>query len=236
MFQVNLWCYLWDLVDEGIDQVLDRLKGEAGATGISVATCYHSIDQLRCHPGVSPRTFRSAGGAQFQPDASSYEGTRIRPVVATWLGKRNPLAALADACQKRGLKLRGWTVCCHSSLGVARHPTCAVKDVFGDPNPTWLCPVNPDVREYLRAMVDDLTRNYAFDAIELERPSFDANPHAHAHHKIGFELGDVGRWLYHLCFCESCRQAAEIVARQVDPVRANTVGSPPAWPSMCAWR
>ena len=59
MFQTNVWCYLWDLVDEGIDGVLDRLKGEAGATGISVATSYYSVDQLRPHAGMLPRTFRS---------------------------------------------------------------------------------------------------------------------------------------------------------------------------------
>ena len=209
MFQTNLWCYLWDLVDEGVDDVLDRLKGEAGATGISVATSYHSVDQLRPHAGVKPRTFRSPGGAQFQPHAAAYAGTRMRPVVATWLKKSNPLATVADACAKRGLKLRGWTVCCHSSVTVGRHADCSVKDVLGDPYPTWLCPINPDVREYLRAMVEDLTEHYHFDTIELERPSFDAHPHSHAHHKIGFALGEVGRWLYNLCFCESCRQAAK---------------------------
>lgn len=26
MFQTNMWCYLWDLVDEGIDEVLNRLQ------------------------------------------------------------------------------------------------------------------------------------------------------------------------------------------------------------------
>ena len=34
MFQATMRVYLWDLVDEGIDDVLDRLKGEAGITGI----------------------------------------------------------------------------------------------------------------------------------------------------------------------------------------------------------
>ncbi len=209
MFQINLWCYLWDLVDERIDEVLDRLKGEAGATGISVATCYHSVDQLRPHAGVSPRTFRSPGGAQFQPHAAAYAGTRIRPVVATWLKKSNPLAAVAEACDKRGLTLRGWTVCCHSSVTVDRYQSSAAKNVFGDLDPTWLCPVNPDVREYVRAMVEDLAEHYPFETIELERPSFPARPHRHAHEKVGFELGEVGRWLYSLCFCESCRQAAK---------------------------
>ncbi|UCD27838.1 MAG: hypothetical protein JSV03_12130, partial [Planctomycetota bacterium] len=209
MFQTNMWCYMWDLVDEGIDEVLDRLLGEAGVTGISVATFYHSVDQVRPHARISPRSFRSPGGAQFQPQADRYTNTRMRPVVASWLKKGNPLVQLADACQKKGLTLRGWTVCCHSSLMVKKYESCAAKNVFGDIDPTWLCPVNPDVREYLRAMVEDLSENYPFETIELERPSFQERPHSHAHHKVGPELGEVGHWLFNLCFCESCRQAAK---------------------------
>mgnify|MGYP005863561923 CR=1 FL=1 len=91
-FEINLWCYPWDLVDEGIDRVLDRLQGEAGVTGVSVATHYHAVDQLRPHGSVAPRRFRSAGGAQFQPEAAAYAATRYRPVVAQWL-RRLPRGA-----------------------------------------------------------------------------------------------------------------------------------------------
>jgi hypothetical protein len=209
MFQTYMWTYLWDLVDEGIDQALDRLKGEAGVTGISLAVTYHSIEQLRPHPSVSPRTFHSPGGAQFQPAPDLYAASRIRPVVAPWLKKANPLAAVSEACEKRGLKLRAWTVCCHGSATVAKYPVFAMKDAFGDPSATWICPINPDVREYLRALVEDLTTHYLFDTIELERPSFPEKLHSHAHHKIGVALGPVGEFLYNLCFCESCRQAAK---------------------------
>lgn len=209
MFEVNMWTYPWDLVDEGIHQALDQLKGQAGVTGVSLAVTYHSIEQLRPHPGVAPQTFRSPGGAQFQPVPELYAATRIRPVVAGWLKKSNPLAPISEACDKLGLKLRAWTVCCHGSAIVARYPAFAMKDVFGDSSANWLCPVNPDVREYLRALVEDLSTHYLFDTIELERPSFPEKLHSHAHHKTGVVLGPVGEFLYNLCFCESCRQAAK---------------------------
>ncbi len=207
-FQTYLWCYLWDLVDEGIDEVLDRLKGEAGVTGISVATNYHRVDQLRPHASNGPRRFISAGGAQFQPQGACYASTRLRPVVADWLRKTNPLAALAEACAKRDLKLRGWHVCCHGSAMVARYPASGVKDVFGVSSPAWLCPSNLDVRECLRAMVEDLGTHYGFEAIELERACFPTDLHAHHHEKVGFACGPAGDWLRGLCFCESCRQMA----------------------------
>ncbi|MBP7937921.1 MAG: hypothetical protein KA354_25070 [Phycisphaerae bacterium] len=220
MFRTNLWCYLWDLVDEGIGDVLDRLKGEAGATGISVAVNYHSADQLRPHGPVESRRFRSAGGAQFQPNAAHYASTRMRPVPADWLRKGNPLAAVGEACVKRGMSLRGWLVGTHGSVVVGRYPGCAVKGAFGQLSPNWLCPVNLDVREYLRGMIEDLTHNYPFETIELERATFPADLHTHFHDKMGVDFGLAGDWLRGLCLCESCRQgcsrdgldAARIVA------------------------
>jgi len=133
----------------------------------------------------------------------------MRPVVAEWLRKSNPLAELGEACVKRGLTLRGWNVCTHSSVTAARYPAHTTKDVVGVASPTWLCPSNPDVREYLRSMVDDLSRNYPFEAIELERPTFPTDLHAHSHDKVGFPCGLSGEWLQSLCFCESCRQVAQ---------------------------
>lgn len=208
MFQANLWCYLWDLVDEGVENVLDRVKGEAGVTGVSVAVGCPTVVQLRPHRGVEPRVFRSEGGVQFQPNRQGYDATRIRPAVATWLRKSNPLESLAEACAQRGLVLRGWLVCCHSPFTAGRFDFCAVKNVFGDVNPDWLCPANPDVREYLRALVRDLSEQYGFEALEMDSAAFPPAGTTDTCQQVCPELGPVGGWLLGLCFCESCRQMA----------------------------
>jgi hypothetical protein len=208
MFRTNLWCYLWDLADEGVDAALDRIQGVVGASGISVATSYHSVSQLRPREGVSPREFHSPGGVWFQPESSHYSASRLKPVVGGWLRSRNPLKQIAEGCVQRGLDLRSWTVCCHSSLLAGRHPEYACKNVFGDANPTWLCPANPDVAGYLRGLVSDLSNNYAFDTIELEAPTWPEPLHGHGHEKVGTLPGPVERFLLGLCFCESCRQFA----------------------------
>jgi len=208
MFCTNLVCCLWDLVDEGIDNVLDRLKGEAGVTGITVPLSCGPVNQLRPHAGVSPRTFRSRGGIQFQPNAEFYSGTRIRPVVAEWLRKSNPLPAVVEACEKRGLTLRASLVFCNNPAIVDRHEHCAVKDVFGDINPNWLCPVNPDVREYLRGLVNDISSSFPLQSIELRAFAFPDEFSVSDAARTGFDLGRVGLWLCSLCFCESCRQSA----------------------------
>lgn len=208
MFQTYVSCHLWDLVDEGIDEVLGRLKGEAGADGVSVTVACPRVGLLRPHREASPRTFRSEGGLQFQPNKDAYSATRVRPVVAEWLRKTNPLAAVAEGCERQGLTLRGRIVCCHSGALASRHEFAAVKDVFGDLHPAWVCPSNPDVRECLRTLVADLSGSYPFAALELEAASFPPAESWRAGREICPDLGIAGEWLLGLCFCESCRQSA----------------------------
>ena len=216
MFQTNFWSYVWDLEDEGIGSVLDRLSGEVGATGISLATSYHSIDHLRIHAGVSPRIYRSDAGVYFQPDAKHYAATRLKPITAPRIKSRNPLAKIAEACSRRHMTLRSWTVFCHNSNLVARNESFGCRNVFGDLNPTWLCPANPDVREYFRALVADLTENYPLGAIEAEAVLFPPGLHHHQHEKIGLAPGTGEQFLLSLCFCESCRQSATRAGADVE--------------------
>ncbi len=223
MFSAYMWCYPWDLLDEGIDRALDRMQ-EVGVSGICVATLYHSIEHLRMHTAYAdkPRAYIHAAAAYFRPEPGRYANTRLRPVVAEWLKSRNPLEEFGEACSSRELSLRSWTVCCHNSTLVRKRPEVAIKNAFGDINPTWMCPINPDVGEYLRAVVEDLSNNYPFEAIELESPAFNSARHYHTHVKMGLTPGPVEHFLLNLCLCESCRQAAvagdvdvEMVARSV---------------------
>ncbi|MBN1345790.1 MAG: hypothetical protein JXQ73_24070 [Phycisphaerae bacterium] len=230
MFTAYMWVYPWDLVDEGIEEALDRIQ-EMGASGICLATVYHSIEHLRMHEALAgrPRTYRHSGAAYFQPDAAKYAGTRIHPIVAEWPESGNPLADIAEACAARGIGLRSWTVCCHNSEMVRRRPETAVRTIFGDINPTWMCPLNPDVGEYLRALVEDLSSNYPFEAVELESPAFNAARHYHTHAKMGLEPGPLERFLLSLCFCESCRQRARDADVDIDQVVGVVQGQLETW-------
>ncbi len=230
MFTAYLWCYPWDLLDEGVDEALDRMQ-ELGVGGVCIATIYHSIEHLRMRtaPGGGPRVYRHAGAAYFQPDAPRYANTRLRPVVADWLKSRNPLCDFGEQCARRGLGMRSWTVCCHNSEMVARRPETAIKTAFGDANPTWMCPLNPDVSEYLRAVVEDLSSNYPFEAVELESPGFNPARHHHAHVKMGLDPGPVEQFLLSLCFCESCRQAARSDDVDVESVTGLARSMLEAW-------
>ena len=43
----TLWAYLWDLVDDGLEDAVRRCRNEIGLDALSVATAYHSVQQLR---------------------------------------------------------------------------------------------------------------------------------------------------------------------------------------------
>jgi hypothetical protein len=219
MFSSYMWVYPWDVRDEGIDPVLDQMQ-EMGVSGVSMATIYHSIEHVQMHAALAGggRVYEHRGAAYFQPDESKYANTRLRPIVADWLGSENPLAELGQACQRADLSMRSWTVCCHNSEMVRQYPDAAIKNAFGDVNPTWMCPLNPDVGEYIRAAADDLSSNYPFEAIELESPAFNAARHYHTHVKMGLEPGEAEQFLLALCFCESCRQGALSAGIDVDPI------------------
>src|SRR5205085_3889822 len=81
----------WDLIDEGIDRVLDRISGEIGCDGIQVTAVTGPVHVFRPHANVSPRTYRCDAAAYFQPDAKRYADSRLRPLPAAWIKSRNPL-------------------------------------------------------------------------------------------------------------------------------------------------
>jgi hypothetical protein len=220
---LSIWAYVWDVIDEGVDPVISSLKNEIGLNTLSVATSYHSVDHLRVHR-LEHNIYNSPGATYFQPDRSLYTNTRIEPPVSPLAEQTNPLRQISDGCDRHGMRLSSWTVCLHNSQIGRNHPEVIQRDVFG--NPCWnaLCPANGDVREYMRALVTDLTENYNFATVELEACDYQGGRHHHAHEKIGILLGEMERFLLGLCFCESCRKRGQAQGIDVTTI-ANSVRS-----------
>jgi len=215
--QVIVGCYLWDLLDEGVESVVDRLGAEIGASGVCVPATYHSIDQVRPREASHARRYRHEAAAYFQPDRQRYASTRIRPPVAGWLGRRNPLSGVCEASHAAGLAVHLWVVACHGSTLASRYAWAVGKDVFGAALDMGLCPSNPEVRQYVCELVGDLSSNYAAESIVLDA-AFYPPRHAHAHAHSGLTPGGVEQFLSGLCFCESCRQRAIDSGLDIEPV------------------
>lgn len=202
---LSIWSYVWDVIDEGVDEVVSTLKNEIGLNTLSVATSYHSVDHLRLHQ-LERNIYRAPAAIYFQPDGSLYADTPIKPPVSPLVGETNPLRQISESCDRHGMKLSSWTVCLHNSEIARNSPEVAQCDVFGNPSSHGLCPANEKVRAYMRALVEDLTTNYNFATVELESCDYQGGRHSHAHEKIGIQQGWMDKFLLALCFCESCRK------------------------------
>ncbi len=220
MNEAFIWCYPWDLEDEGLDASLGRIAGELGLDAVSVAATHGNVAEIRPRLDASSRSFLAPAGAAFQPDARHYGGTRIRPHAAAWLKSRNALAKIADAAERHRLGLRISIVCNDSPTLVQRHAHAACVNWLGDASDRWLCPSNPEVREYLSAMAEDLATNYPARTIELEAFAF--SPRRLVRYEASWLPDDeISRSLAAWCFCAACRQRARDGGIDVDKLVAR---------------
>jgi hypothetical protein len=137
----------------------------------------------------------------------------LQPVTSSLVDDGCLLAEAAAATSRRGMRLTAWTVLLHSDLLGFEHPDCAPRNAFGDPYLTDLCPANPLVREYVRALVGDVARRDVA-AVQIESLHYHVLDHGYHHERFFEDVGAVGAELLGLCFCEHCVAAAD--ARGVD--------------------
>jgi hypothetical protein len=203
-----IWIYPWDLLDEGIDTVLDRVA-DAGIQGISVAAAYHHVRAL-CPHNPQRAVYHGEGGViYFRPDFGAFSDTRIRPVLSELAQSLDPLDHICESAARRGIKVHAWTVITHNSRLGKQHEKCTLKNAFGDRYPFGLCPADPDVREYAKALVRSLASRPNLSCIELEALGYMGLEHSGHHSKAGVELDPVHRYLLSLCFCHHCEAVME---------------------------
>ncbi len=214
----SMWIYLWDLVDEGYDVVMPRLR-EHGLTSISLATAYHAGKFLAPHNPLHKVVFLEDGTVMFKPNPSLYG--RVSPLVNSLVASGHDLQEARREADRHGLQLRSWVVCCHNTpLGQA-HPEMVARTAFGDPLYHNLCPSNSDVRQYLRSLVKDIAAR-GVDRIELEALQFQGYSHGFHHEREGIALTPATRFLLGLCFCASCQQRAREANLDLSPLRQFT--------------
>jgi len=211
-----IWAHPWDVVDEGPARVADRLT-EIGVTEVTLATTMHSVQTLNPH-NPERKTFFADAAAYFQPDADRYGA--VTPDVNETMGEDDWLAEIADGFADTPISLNAWVVPFHSSKQGRRHPDKTIRSPFGDSLVWGLCPSNPDVREYGAALTADLAARDVFDRVEMELADFQYGTGYGWHHQEFFtRLGDLGEFLFGLCFCEHCRGNAADAGVDVERAR-----------------
>lgn len=205
--ETSLFAFATDLHDEGLATVLDNVQHRAGVGGVTIAASYHEGRDLFPHSPKRKVRFLEGGALFFRPDLSRYDGLRIQPHVSELARETDVFGELCAEAGRRGLEVHAWTVFLHNDTLGVRHPDCAPRNAFADPYVTDLCPANPDVRAYTRALAGDVAR-LGVTSIFAESLHYHALEHGYAHERYFIELGPLSRYLLGLCFCEHCLAAA----------------------------
>jgi hypothetical protein len=205
--KTSLFAFATDLDDEGLGIVLDNVQNRAGAGGLTVAASYHEGRDLFPHNPVRKVRFLEGGALFFRPDPGRYDGLRIQPHISELARETDVFGELCAEADRRGLEVHAWTVFLHNDTLGVRYPECAPRNAFGDPYVTNLCPANPDVRAYARALAGDVAR-LGVTSVFAESLHYHPLEHGYAHERYFIELGPLSRYLLGLCFCEHCLAAA----------------------------
>jgi hypothetical protein len=89
------------------------------------------------------------------------------------------------------------------------HPADVTRNAFGNANYYNLCPSSPAARDYVVTLVEDVTRNYKPDMLELESPNFMGFAHGYHHEKDGVGMSEEDDFFLSLCFCDHCLARAK---------------------------
>jgi hypothetical protein len=214
----GLFLHAWDLAED-IDRLLAWMK-ETGLNTLCLAANYHQGWFIHPHSRTHCAYLTEGDVAYFHPQHSLYERIRVAPSVA-------PLAAktdwLAEASRRAGSEFRlvAWTIGCHNTTIGLTHPELTVRNVFGDSLPHALCPAQPEVREYLKALCRDLATNYPLWGIQLEAFGWMGFAHGHHHERNLIGLNPFELDLMGLCFCDACRAQATQAGIEIEKVKAE---------------
>src|SRR5215469_320468 len=127
--KASTFLFATDLVDEGIEVVLERLQ-RSRLDGLSMACNYHHSRDVFPHNPVH-RVRYMQGGVFFHPEPSRYEQLLIKPDVPDWVLEDDPLSNVCRAADGRGLLVRSWTNNMHSTTLASANPGCAIQNAFG---------------------------------------------------------------------------------------------------------
>jgi hypothetical protein len=203
---LSMWTYPWDVQDLGLDAVTADLKQRAGLNTVSLATSYHAGRFLQPRSPKRKTYFPEDGTVYFKPTPSRWEHRALKPQVASLVAENDVLGEFTRRRDATGLAVSCWTVCLHNMRLGLLHPGAVTRSAVGDASPFGLCPSHPDARAYVTTLVEDVTRTYKPDVIELETPGFMGFAHGFHHEKDGIGLTAEDDLVFSLCFCPACME------------------------------
>ncbi len=206
---------LWDFAaDEG--RLLERVAGEVGIEHLTIPVVTGAQTQFRLGSTAEAPHFHTEGGWHYRTSTKAYAGVALRPAKARWVTGADALAQVRAraAALNVHLLLRVDVRTVRALVDQERH--LSQRNAWGQEVPfAGGCACNPELRELLRATLDDL-RRYEPAGYELVDWAPDTATDRAAARPLGWH--QAVRRLLDICFCASCRQIAE--REGLDPEQA----------------
>jgi len=210
--------YPWDLLDEGLEGILDTLERDTLTNSTYLVALMHDekrplTDFYYPHNPKRKVYWTEDSRAYWHPTPETYTGCRIKPLVSDRpeIRERDWLQELIDGSRARAMTVGAELS--HTWIDKSRMAgelaDVRQVDVFGERLDGFMCPNHPDVRAYGSALYLDLATHYDIDFIQTCMLGFFAGRRQIWSGSGEPELARLLNVTTGGCFCEHCRAAAD---------------------------
>jgi hypothetical protein len=210
--------YAWDLLDEGLDHILDVLESETLTNSTYLVALMHDekrplTDFYYPHNPRRKVYWTEDSRAYWAPHSDAYQDSRIKPRTTgnAELQGHDWLQELIAGARRHGITAGAEL----SHTWVDKERTrgeladCVQQDIYGQPFDQQICFNNPDVRAYGLALYVDLATHYDLDFIQTCVRGFNPGRRQLWTSSNSPELQRLTGTVLGGCFCRHCQAAAE---------------------------
>jgi len=209
--------YAWDLLDEGVEQILDNVQEHARSNSTYLVALMH--DEKRpltdFYYPHNPRRlvyWTEDSRAYWQPNPDAYKHSRVKPRLSdnAELQGKDWVQILIDASRKRNMYTGAELS--HTWIDKERvrneFPDIVQHNIHGQPIDQRICFNNPDVRAYGIALYTDLVANYDIDMVQTCVRGFADTGPTWGRTADMSEIDRLLAVVHGGCFCDHCATRA----------------------------
>ena len=210
--------YAWDLLDEGLEHMLDVLEQETRTNSTYLVALMHDekrplTDFYYPHNPKRKVYWTEDSRAYRRPNPDAYGNSRIKPLTTDnpELQGHDWLQELIDGSRRRGMTVGAELS--HTWIDKARTRNeladVVQRDIYGNRFDQQICFNHPDVRAYGIALYVDLAAHYDIDFVQTCVRGFNPGRTQPWTSSNSPELQRLTGIVLGGCFCDHCRAAAE---------------------------
>lgn len=219
--------YAWDLADEGVKEIADRLQERANVNCLYLVGVMHYEKRpltslFYTHNNKRKFYLPENSRAYYRMDMNSFRDTKLKPKFTErdFLKNTDWLDVLSKEARARGMNagIELSHTLFDTNIANEEYPDMLQRNVKGEiirGMQGLLCPNHPDVHEYQRAMFYDTVKNHDVDLIQTCLLTFGGEQKVTAPWFFDSWLDSKNANLANLlgladggCFCEHCKAKA----------------------------